>query len=190
MINKLNICNCRTHLVIPLAFDESMSYLEQLCAILHKLNETIDQVNYNSEFIEQYQSEYEKLQEQIDELRIEINNFEFRVNEEINNKFIELETRIIDLINNRFNALKIYVDDEVNKLQKQINDIETGKINVYDPTTGELSPIQIVINNIYDIGRTLAITCQEFDNLQLGSSEFDNYEITAIDFDTRAKELL
>ena len=190
MINKLNICNCRTHLVIPLAFDESMSYLEQLCGILHKLNETIEQVNYNTEFIEKYQSEYDKLQEQIDELRIEINNFETNITEEINNKFIELETRLIDLINNRFNVLKIYIDEEDSKLQNQITDIETGKINVYDPTTGLLSPIQIVIDNIYDIGRTNGITCLEFDNLQLTATGFDNYELTCIEFDTRAKELL
>ena len=189
MINKLNICNCRTHLVIPLAFDESMSYLEQLCGILHKLNETIEQVNYNSEFIEKYQSEYDKLQEQIDDLRIEINNFEFNI-KKVNDKFIELETRVIELINNRFNVLKIYIDEEDSKLQQQITDIETGKISVYDPTTGLLSPIQLVINNIYDIGRTDAISCLEFDDLQLGASEFDDYEITAIEFDTRAKELL
>ena len=42
-INKA--CMCYTAKVIPLAFDESMSYYEQLCKLTAKMNELINFAN-------------------------------------------------------------------------------------------------------------------------------------------------
>lgn len=190
MIKNLKLRSCCSSLIIPLSFDESMSYLEQLCAILKKLNDTIDQVNLNTEFIEEYRDLYDKVQQEIAEIKEEFKEYKEETTEYINNKLQGIKEEVITLINNEINILKLYVDNNVNDLQRQITDIETGKISVYDPTTGKLSPIQIVINNIYEIGRTDAITCQEFDDLLLSASEFDSKNINAIDFDTKGKSLL
>lgn len=72
--------------VIPLAFDESMSYLELLYALLHYLKETvIPAVNNNADGIEELQNLYTQLKTYVD------NYFEnLDVQEEINNKLDEM----------------------------------------------------------------------------------------------------
>ena len=46
MMEKVkNSCMCYTTKVIPLAFDESMSYYEQLCKLTSKMNELINFAN-------------------------------------------------------------------------------------------------------------------------------------------------
>ena len=40
-----NSCMCYTTKVIPLAFDESMSYYEQICKLTSKMNELIEFAN-------------------------------------------------------------------------------------------------------------------------------------------------
>lgn len=45
-MNKVNnSCMCYTTKVIPLAFDESMSYYEQICKLTSKMNELISFAN-------------------------------------------------------------------------------------------------------------------------------------------------
>ena len=38
MVKPLNLCNFRISKTLPLAFDESLSYLEEQLVILNKLN--------------------------------------------------------------------------------------------------------------------------------------------------------
>lgn len=45
MENVKNSCMCYTTKVIPLAFDESMSYYEQVCKLTSKMNELINFAN-------------------------------------------------------------------------------------------------------------------------------------------------
>ena len=50
-----NGCMCYTTKVIPLAFDESMSYYEQLCKLTAKMNEIINFANNElTERLKQY----------------------------------------------------------------------------------------------------------------------------------------
>ena len=82
-----------------------------------------------------------------------------------------------------------YTDSTEARLQAQIEAIQIGAINVIDPTTGELSPIQTVINNI--AGSTAdALTASEYDALNLTATAYDNYNITAYDYDFKGKALL
>ena len=72
--------------VIPLAFDESMSYLELLYSLLHYIKETvIPAVNNNAEAVEELQNLYNELKSYVD------NYFEnLDVQEEINNKLDDM----------------------------------------------------------------------------------------------------
>ena len=72
--------------VIPLAFDESMSYLELLYSLLHYLKETvIPAVNNNADAVTELQNLYIELKSYVD------NYFEnLDVQEEINNKLDEM----------------------------------------------------------------------------------------------------
>jgi hypothetical protein len=72
--------------VIPLAFDESMSYLELLYSLLHYLKETvIPAVNNNADAVTELQNLYNELKSYVD------NYFEnLDIQEEINNKLDEM----------------------------------------------------------------------------------------------------
>lgn len=50
--------------------------------------------------------------------------------------------------------------------------------------------INTVIMNVYDILRTNAVTCTEFDELELTATEYDAKEITAYNFDVNGKTFL
>ena len=54
-MEKLPKSCCCTRLTLPLAFNDSMSYLEDVCAIEHKINEIIDIINNTiNEELEKY----------------------------------------------------------------------------------------------------------------------------------------
>lgn len=56
--------------------------------------------------------------------------------------------------------------------------------------TGQEDNLQNTIDSLFDQGRDKAITCQEYDSLELTATTYDGYEITAADFDYNAKKLL
>lgn len=45
MVKPVKACPNRIARVLPLAFDESLSYLEMTCALIEKMNEIIDFAN-------------------------------------------------------------------------------------------------------------------------------------------------
>ena len=71
--------------VIPLAFDESLSYYEVLCNVLAKLKEVIDEQNNQGEGIIELQNKYIELKEYVDHY---FDNLD--VQEEINNKLDDM----------------------------------------------------------------------------------------------------
>ena len=112
---------------------------------------------------------------------------------EIKANLIVLSKQIEDntiLINEKYNDLKDYVDVKDQALNAKIDNIQIGAISVYDPTTGLLTPLQIVINNIYSSSNVDGLTAEEFDALDLTATEFDAYQITTYDFDTQGKLIL
>lgn len=175
---------------IPAGFDDSISYLQMLSGILEKQNEIIKQVNANTEFIEKWDKTLEEIQAEIDALSDKFDALEGRIEAELIVKFNQLKNELITLINEQLIQIRVYVDNEVRRLDNRIDNVAIGDINVYDPTTGLISPIQQVINNLYDTGRTEALTATEFDELELTATAFDAYEITAYEFDTQGKTIL
>lgn len=180
---------------------DNLTYVEYLLGILKKMNEVIEQVNSNTSFIENYDGRINALEIEIANLRGEIEQFET----DVQNQFNELESELnqtIDqrliAIRNELNALllayrnesRAYTDVRIAEIQEEIDNILIGQIVVHDPTTGFDSPLQTVINNIYDSTRTDAITATEYDGLQLTATTYDGYEITAFNYDQFAKSIL
>ena len=190
MLKQLNICCNRISKTLPLAFDESLSYLEMLCATLDKLNETIVQVNANTEVATRYEELLREIEEEVNRLEQEYIEFKESIEEEIDERFTILTSQLTVYIENQISVLRYEIQTKYDELNNKIDDIVAGDINVYDPTTGELSPIQVVINNLFDMNRTNAISASEFDSLELSATTFDSYEITAFNFDVNAKEIL
>lgn len=104
---------------IPLAFDESMSYYETLCGLLHYLkNVVIPTVNNNADAVAELQSLYE-------ELRTYVNDYfkDLDVQEEINNKLDEMvEDGTLDqIIEQYLNSSAIWGFDTVNDMKNATN---------------------------------------------------------------------
>ena len=55
---------------------------------------------------------------------------------------------------------------------------------------GTYENVSTVIMNVYEMLRQNAITCTEFDSLELTATEYDALEITAHDFDINGKTIL
>lgn len=175
---------------IPAAFDDSVSYLEMLMGVLKKQKDLIDQVNKNTEFIENWEISLDDIQAQIDELKLELENYKDEVPEIIDAKIDLLRIEMTNLLETSIAQVNATITSQVSRLDSRIDNIAVGDIYVYDPTTGLVSPIQQVINNLYDSGRDDALNASEFDALELGAKEYDDYEITAYLFDTKSKEIL
>lgn len=202
MIKEFNNKCCNSYIFsLPLAFDESLSYLEQQCAILKKLNEVIEQVNKNTEVIDNINLNFEEIFLKLDKMQKEITNFENSIEEEItnfenevtinmNNRFTQIYNQLVSLMNDYQASFTLQLQTAVNDLNDRIDRIELGNINAYNPTTGRVENINKVLTDIYDAVRYNALTCTEFDSLQYTATEFDSVEITAFNFDNNSKSIL
>ena len=87
-----------------------------------------------------------------------------------------------------------YTDTIAAGLNARIDEVSVGDIELFDPTTGTINPIQTVINNLYNVGRTDALTATEYDTLDDGvplrAMTYDAYLLTAFQYDQNAKSLL
>ena len=161
-----------------------------LCSMLDKLNETIQQVNKNTEVAERYEELLQEIEAEVNRLEQEYIEFKAQIEEEIDTRFNELYSALTVYIENQLAVIRYEIQSKYNELNKKIDDIIAGDIKIYDPTTGLLSPIQVVINNLFDMNRSNAITASEFDGIELTATEFDAIEITAYNFDVNGKSLL
>ena len=193
---------------IPASYRESMSYEEQVLWILNKMEkEIIPELNNVIDFLNNIDVNFDEINNKIDTINNQIttltNNYD-TLNERVNNiseelvllanqlesDLLSLENELKDLINQNYNTLKSYVDSQDAILNNKIDNIVIGDINVYDPTTGELSPLQIVLNNLAQATYKDGLTASEFDTLELTASGFDAYNITALEFDSQGKSIL
>ena len=157
-------------------------------------------------YIKNYQKEFDRIEQEIKDFEQYISTIDIvkTVNEvltEVLPQFSdeilsEVNLRLIalnDNINNTINDLSDDINNSLNDINNEIDSIKDGNIEVYNPTNGETeslnTTLQDIVNMLLNTIPT-AITCLEYDNLELTASDFDNYELTAIEFDLNSKELL
>lgn len=171
---------------------DAITMYQIICKIVEQLESMVDDV-------ENLKTDYSTVVANMEALTEYVNEYLTGLNEvkdeivEIKANLIVLSKQIEDntiLINEKYNDLKDYVDVKDQALNAKIDNIQIGAISVYDPTTGLLTPLQIVINNIYSSSNVDGLTAEEFDALDLTATEFDAYQITAYDFDTQGKLIL
>lgn len=176
----------------PISVDprDMMTDVEYLLGILKKLNEVIGQVNKNSEFIDKYSGKIEEIEAEIISLRNEMTEFEAQVNSNIQQQFATIRLELQAMIATALNQANAYTDLVAEGLEQDIQNIAIGQITVYDPTTGQVESLQMVIDNLYNASRENAITASEYDALELTANDYDGLEITAIDYDQKGKTIL
>ena len=168
---------------------DNMTYAEFLLGILKKMNEIIAVTNTQQEFIDEFNVKYQELLKDFEQLRTEFDALEDKITASVQAQFDAFEIEVRNLITATQNYLIAYTDSAEARLQAQIEAIQIGDISVIDPTTGVLSPIQTVINNIAGSSAD-ALTATEYDALSLTATAYDNYDITAYDYDFKGKALL
>lgn len=176
----------------PISVDpkDMMTDVEYLLGILKKLNSMIAQLNSNTEFIEKYSGKIEEIEAEVANLRNEMTSFEQEINDEIRTTFANIRLEIASLIATALTQANAYTDSVAGRLEDEIQQISIGQINVFDPTTGLVSSLQIVIDNLYNSGRDDALTASEYDALELTATAYDAYDLTAVEYDQHAKSLL
>lgn len=176
----------------PISVDpnDMMTDVEFLMGVLKKLNETIIVVNKNSEFIEHYSGKIEEIEAEVSALRTEMTDFENHINAEITTTFIQIKTELQAMIATALTQANAYTDALGDRLEAEIQEISIGNITLYDPITGVISPLQVVIDNLYSSTRENALTATEYDALDLTATAYDAYLITAFEYDKEGKTLL
>lgn len=190
IIDKIILPNSSIFQPVTTMWEDNLTYVEYLLGILKKLNETVEQVNNNTEFIGKYDDRIQAIEDEIASIKIEVENFEIRVEAKIDDRLNQIEQDLKKLLAEQSTYLKAYTDSIAAELRQEIENIELGDIKVYDPTSGVLSPLQNVINNIYDAQRDNAITAAEFDGLQKTCDFIDGLQFTAYNFDRDGKNIM
>lgn len=176
----------------PISVDpkDMMTDVEYLLGVLKKLNEMIAQLNANTAFIEEYSGKIEEIEAEVESLRQEMTNFEQDINASIDLRFANIKIELQSMIATALVQANAYTDAIAAQLHDEIEQISIGDIQVYDPTTGLLLPLQTVLDNIYGSSREDALTATEYDALDLTATAYDAYDLTAFNYDKYAKTLL
>ena len=186
---------------------DSLTTYKMLCKIAGVVN-TIQDYLQDLDF-EQYK---EYVDQQIDNLKLYVDsqdeNIKNYVNQQVqqaknytDEEIAKLNLSLLQYINTQIQKLKEYsdvqdillknyIDEEILKLYKEIEEISTKGIRVYNPTTGEYDYLQNTLNDLYTYLRYYGITANEFDSLGLTALNYDNKLITAREFDLYSKEIL
>lgn len=176
----------------PISVDprDMMTDVEFLLGVLKKLNEVIAQTNSNTEFIENYSGRIEQIEAEIAGLRQEMITFENEMTQSIALQFADIKVELQAMVATALNEARAYTDTVAAQLEQEIQEISIGQISLFDPTTGIYSPLQVVIDNLYTLGRTDALTATEYGALDLTATAYDAYELTAYEYDNNGKSLL
>lgn len=187
---------------IPSVYSNKQSYYECLCYIGYKVNECIDAINGFTDAYKQYTDEkVSELKTYIDRLNRDIYNHITEVetnirhdmdtrDNELDEKINKVQTNLLDKIS-ALNILiydlnaetRAHIDTEVKKLYDYINDYVPNNMEVLNPVRGYRTSLNQALADIYDNLRYYALTCNEFDSLNLTCTEFDGLSINCTEFD-------
>lgn len=187
---------------IPSIYSNKQSYYECLCYIGYKVNECIDAINGFTDAYKQYTDEkVSELKTYIDGLNRDIYNHITKVetnirhdmdtrDNELDEKINKVQTNLLDKISTlniliyALNAeTRAHIDTEVKKLYDYINDYVPNNMEVLNPVRGYRTSLNQALADIYDNLRYYALTCNEFDSLNLTCTEFDGLSINCTEFD-------
>lgn len=187
---------------IPSVYSNKQSYYECLCYIGYKVNECIEAINSFTDAYKQYTDEkiavlkayidglntdiYKHITEVEKNIREDMNAKDTELDEKINKVQTQLLNKISDLnilIYDLNAETRAHIDTEVKKLYDYINDYVPNNMEVLNPVKGYRTSLNQALADMYDNLRYYALTCNEFDSLNLSCTEFDNLLLSCTEFD-------
>lgn len=156
--------------ILPTVFDDSLTYYEQVCRLIHGLEELrkdLENIDIN------YADDIKKLKEYVDN---KISN----LNAELRHYFDNKTTEIIDEVANyqkmtqeHYNNIHIWIKQIWSELAGFGNDTM-----VQNPATGRIDSLQNVLNMLYYHIFQEALTCAEYAALNLTCESYANKEFS------------
>lgn len=187
---------------VPSVYSNKQSYYECLCYIGYKVNECIDAINGFTDAYKQYTDEkIAQLKAYIDGLNTDIYKHITEVEKgirqdmnakdtELNEKINKVQTQLLDkistlniLIYDLNDETRAHIDTEVKKLYDYINDYVPNNMEVLNPVRGYHTSLNQALADMYDNLRYYALTCNEFDSLNLSCTEFEYLSLSCSEFD-------
>ena len=143
---KMGYINFWCQKVIPLVFDDSLSYYEAICKFMQKLNEVISALNNNAECIDELQGKYIILQRNFDALEVKWEEFKTYIENEFNTFKTEITTKEENFetrINNKQTEFETKINGNITNLTNNINNFE-------ETMTGEFNAFKTYVENYLD----------------------------------------
>lgn len=198
--------------VLPLVYDNSLSYYESLCKLVNKMNEIINEMNaLNIDSIldkvdEEIDNQLETINKQMENLTNTVNGVMGNVNNslELYHKQVLLElnattANLTSFVNSQLLTLRKYVDSQDNYILSELRyQIELLKnsfpdlttVYVKSPYTGKIITIQEAIDELWNNLKVYALTADEYDRQMWSAEEYDNFKLTAYQYDYFAKQFI
>lgn len=193
--------------VLPLSYDNSLSYYEVLCKLISKVNDIISELNkidvneITQEVLslvrDELQSEISKVYQYVDDLEERTNHNFNAVYEDMAKNYNELDnkyTEITNTLNQKIEELNTlvltlnrnvyeYINQEIKRVYDFIETYQFETVKCYNPVNGMYEPICRVFGSIYDALRYLGITALDFDSMELTCNSFESQSLSASKFD-------
>ena len=207
MAEKIRLFHFWSQKVLPLVYDDSLSYYEVLEKVKFKLNEVIKATNELQNAVDELNKyignldNYVKqlIDQGIEEVRQEAKAQLNAIENELSNYRIEFKAMQaqLDLMEQHLADAKafaqsiyvngrIYTDTEISKVYSYINymiqNIDKEWPPILDPTDGRWEDIQTVINHLYQRNQR-GIRVEVFDSLNIPVETLDKMQIPVTDFD-------
>ncbi len=145
-VTKLEKLFFRCHKILPLVYDESLSYYEVLCKVANSVNEVIEATNTLNDNVATLNSNVIAVQQEVEDIANEINSFETSINakfdeleEEFDIKFETLETSLtrkidktIDELNAEVEAFTSQIDTKLQEFEDNITALVNKELELID----------------------------------------------------------
>jgi len=185
--------------ILPLSYDQSLSYYEVLCKLREKVNELIEYFNSLGEFATE-----EYVNAKIAEVLAVLEADKAKIYAAIALKLdrTEFETFLGELqlslnsITEQIGLLRVQVNANTQQIEYNFNwlknyiDTQLIDLEVINPFTGQVQPIQTVINYLADLQKQNALTAAEYDAAELTAATYDALQLTAIAYDIDGKNYI
>lgn len=195
---------CYFNRVLPAVYEDSLSYLEQLCKLKYKLNEVITNItqlesglpDYIKQTIdatlggweEEMNQRFTEQNEKIDSALQEVKEVTEEMQTQVDTAIRQMEATINQQLNtlyliltNGINANKAYIDAQIALLKEEFPDL--SNVFVISPVDGQLVTIQKCVNDMMNTLRYGALTAAQYDALQLTAEAYDGKNLTAFQYD-------
>ena len=193
---------CRSIKVLPLVYDEALSYYEQVCKLYDAYNDFVDKIeeaisNFNDEskaYTDKKVAEaFADIQAQSDALRRDYEKFVTLVNSNINLFQSQLDTTSAKLeaeiigVNARTD---VAIEQSEERIIEYIGNQALNNIKVLDPFSGNYATIQYMIEYLSGLHMTGAATYDEIFGANLSYDEITGKDKTYTEWATNGHEYI